>query len=154
MIDIPIGLPQHGYRECDIEAKRIVGSRVFLGARWNVWRFHSYQEANSYYWSIQDKGISRQLWSIRGKLQEVNETMTPKRQSRLKETHPELVFWRVAGNIILQSKKSDAGRAQRITLLKQNGFDQVELWLEQRRGTGIGRDDLIDACACAVSSSR
>src|SRR5690349_13996971 len=62
MIDIPIGLPERGYRECDIQAKRLVGARVFLGARWNVWRFESYEKANAYYWSIPDKGISKQLW--------------------------------------------------------------------------------------------
>jgi hypothetical protein len=34
MIDIPIGLPDRGYRQCDIEARALVGTRVFLGARW------------------------------------------------------------------------------------------------------------------------
>src|SRR6266849_829252 len=37
MIDMPIGLPKRGYRPCDIEARALVGPRVFLGARWGVW---------------------------------------------------------------------------------------------------------------------
>jgi hypothetical protein len=37
MIDVPIGLPQRGYRTCDLDARERVGSRVFLGARWKVW---------------------------------------------------------------------------------------------------------------------
>ncbi len=151
MIDIPIGPPEWKYRRCDLEARKLVGSSVFLGARWNVWTFRSYKEANAYYWEHDDTGIAKQLWCIRDKLQEVNEAMTPRRQSRLQETHPELVFWRLNGGP-LANKKTEDGRKQRIALLKRHGFNQIETWLGQRRGTGIGRDDLIDACACALAA--
>jgi predicted RNase H-like nuclease len=77
--------------------------------------------------------------------------MTPRRQSRLQETHPELVFWRLSGGP-LANKKTEDGRKQRMALLKPHGFDQIETWSGQRRGTGIGRDDLIDACACALAA--
>jgi predicted RNase H-like nuclease len=86
MIDVPIGLPEWGNRQCDLEAKKLVGSSVFLGARWNVWTFENYKEANKHYWAHGDKGIAKQLWCIRDRLQEVNEAMTPQRQSRLQET--------------------------------------------------------------------
>jgi predicted RNase H-like nuclease len=36
MIDMPIGLPESGYRDCDLSARRMLGkacNRVFLGAR-------------------------------------------------------------------------------------------------------------------------
>ena len=36
MIDMPIGLPDSGYRDCDLSARRMLGitcNRVFLGAR-------------------------------------------------------------------------------------------------------------------------
>jgi predicted RNase H-like nuclease len=92
MIDVPIGLPERGYRQCDREARKLVGPSVFLGARWNVWTFQTYEKANAHYWADCDKGISKQLWCIRCKLQEVNEAMTPRKQSCLQETHPELVF--------------------------------------------------------------
>ena len=77
MIDVPIGLPLRGYRTCDMEARERVKSRVFLGARWNVWKFESYRNANDHYWDNDDEGISKQLWGIRDKLKEVNEVMTP-----------------------------------------------------------------------------
>jgi predicted RNase H-like nuclease len=32
MIDVPIGLPERGYRQCDREARKLVGPSVFLGA--------------------------------------------------------------------------------------------------------------------------
>jgi predicted RNase H-like nuclease len=47
MIDVPIGLPERGYRRCDLDAKKLIGSSVFLGARWNVWTFRTYEEANA-----------------------------------------------------------------------------------------------------------
>ncbi len=152
MIDVPIGLPTRGYRTCDIEAREHVKSRVFLGARWNVWAFESYKKANECYWRCDDHGISKQLWCIRDKLKEVNETITVERQSRLLETHPELVFWRLSGRKVLENKKTATGRQQRIELLKRQGFGKIEKWLGHRYGTGIRRDDLIDACACALAA--
>jgi predicted RNase H-like nuclease len=103
MIDIPIGLPDKGYRRCDIEAKGLVGSRVFLGARWDVWSFETYKLANDYYWNNQEPGISIQLWSIREKLREANTVITPERQKQVLETHPELIFWRLGGHRIIES---------------------------------------------------
>jgi predicted RNase H-like nuclease len=63
MIDIPIGLPDDGYRNCDLKAKKWLGSSVFLGARRNLSKFESPDEANSYYWKHEGRGfgISRQL---------------------------------------------------------------------------------------------
>ena len=52
----------------------------------------------------------------------------------------------------LKGKKSAVGRDQRIKLLADRGFVKLSKWLTQRYGTGIGRDDLIDACACAVAA--
>jgi predicted RNase H-like nuclease len=151
MIDLPVGLPDRGYRQCDVEARAIVGPRVFLGARWGIWEFESFQAANDHYWRTGDSGISQQLWCIRHKLRDVNTAMTPGRQVKLRETHPELVFWRLAGRP-LDSKKSESGREQRIKLLRNNGIRDIERWLGMRKGTGIGRDDLIDACACALAA--
>jgi predicted RNase H-like nuclease len=92
-----------------------------------------------------------QLWCIRDKLRDVNESMTPARQVKLRETHPELVFRRLAGGP-LDSKNSESGREQRINFLRKNGIREIDRWLGMRKGTGIGRDDLIDACACALAA--
>jgi predicted RNase H-like nuclease len=152
MIDVPIGLPRRGYRACDRQARALVGPCVFLGTRWNVWTFNTCEQANETYWQNDDEGISRQLWCIRDKLKEINELITPQLQLRLKETHPELVFWRLNGEKSLAKKKSSEGRKQRISLLRRRGIEKIDQWLEHRHGTGIGRDDLIDACACALAA--
>jgi predicted RNase H-like nuclease len=78
--------------------------------------------------------------------------MTPARQAIVGEAHPELIFWNLAGQIRLEPKASARGREQRIQLLRDRGFTKIERWLTLRYGTGIGRDDLIDACACAVAA--
>lgn len=78
--------------------------------------------------------------------------MTPARQAIVGEAHPELIFWNLAGRARLARKTSAQGRQQRIALLEQRGFTRLPEWLTQRHGTGIGRDDLIDACACAVAA--
>ena len=78
--------------------------------------------------------------------------MTPSLQRKVCETHPELIFRDRNNGTPLESKKSPKGRAQRIKLLKKLGFTTIEAMLDQRSGTGIGRDDLIDACACAIAA--
>jgi predicted RNase H-like nuclease len=154
MIDIPIGLPNIGPRDCDSQARTWLGPSVFPGARRDLWKFSSQTEANKYYWKHEGKGagISCQLWNIRLKIKEVDDIITFRRQRVLCETHPELIFWIRNGRKTLEKKKSEAGRNRRIAILKKSGFKSIEGMLKRRFGTGIGRDDLIDACACAIAA--
>jgi len=154
MIDIPIGLPDTGHRECDVQARRRLGTSVFLGARRNLLEFRSQADANQHYWSFEGKGmgVSAQLWNIREKIKEVDGIVTPDRQMRLCETHPELIFQTRNRNELLNGKKTEAGRQQRLAILRRLGFTQIDHWLELRFRTGIGRDDLIDACVCAIAA--
>jgi predicted RNase H-like nuclease len=154
MIDMPIGLKMSGHRKCDVSARELVGSSVFLGARRNLWEFPDQASANRYYWEHEGPrmGISCQLWNIRDKIKEVDDFITPDRQATIGEAHPELIFRKLANHVRLEGKKSAGGRDQRIKLLADRGFVKISTWLTQRYGTGIGHDDLIDACACAVAA--
>jgi predicted RNase H-like nuclease len=154
MIDMPIGLKRSGHRRCDISARELVGSSVFLGARRNLWEFPDQASANQYYWRHEGPGmgVSCQLWNIRDKIKEIDDFITPDRQATIGEAHPELIFRRLGNQLRLQGKKSAPGRDQRIKLLAEQGFVKLSKWLTQRHGTGIGRDDLIDACACAIAA--
>ncbi|MEW6149806.1 MAG: DUF429 domain-containing protein [Bradyrhizobium sp.] len=154
MIDMPIGLKSSGYRACDLRARELVGPAVFLGARRDLWTFPDMATANRHYWAHEGegRGISAQLWNIRDKLREVDDAMTPTRQATIGEAHPELIFWNLAGQVRLAKKTSAQGLEQRISLLEQRGFTRLPKWLKLRHGTGIARDDLIDACACAVAA--
>jgi predicted RNase H-like nuclease len=97
-------------------------------------------------------GVSCQLWNIRDKIREVDDFITPDRQATIGEAHPELIFRNFGNQLCRGGKKSAPGRDQRIRLLTDRGFVKLSKWLTQRHGTGIGRDDLIDACACAVAA--
>ena len=154
MIDMPIGLKMSGHRRCDISARGLVGASVFPGARRNLWEFPDQASANQYYWRHEGPGmgVSCQLWNIRDKIREVDDFITPDRQASVGEAHPELIFRKLSHPLRLEGKKSPLGRDQRITLLAGRGFVRLSKWLTQRHGTGIGRDDLIDACACAVAA--
>ena len=154
MIDMPIGLKVAGHRVCDIRARELAGASVFMGARRNLWQFADQASANRYYWQHEGPGmgVSCQLWNIRAKIKEVDDFITPERQKTIGEAHPELIFQRLAGPQSLQGKRLASGRDQRIALLAGQGFVKLSKWLTQRWGTGIGRDDLIDACACAVAA--
>ena len=154
MIDMPIGLKMSGHRTCDIRARELVGASVFPGARRNLWEFPDQASANRYYWRHEGRGmgVSCQLWNIRDKIKEVDDFITPDRQATIGEAHPELIFRKLGHSLRLEGKKSALGRGQRIALLADRGFVKLSKWLTQRYGTGIGRDDLIDACACAVAA--
>ncbi|WP_027551499.1 DUF429 domain-containing protein [Bradyrhizobium sp. Cp5.3] len=154
MIDMPIGLKTEGYRICDLRARELVGAAVFVGARRDLWAFPDMAAANRHYWEHEGKGrgVSAQLWNIRDKIREVDDVMTPARQATIGEAHPELIFWNLAGRVRLDRKTSARGREQRVALLRERGFARLPKWLTQRHGTGIGCDDLVDACACAVAA--
>lgn len=154
MIDMPIGLKPGGYRACDLRGRDLVGPAVFLGARRDLWTFPDMAAANRHYWEREGKGrgVSAQLWNIGDKIRDVDAIMTPERQATIGEAHPELIFWNLAGRSRLAKKTSAAGREQRIALLTQRGFTRLPQWLTLRHGTGIGCDDLVDACACAVAA--
>jgi predicted RNase H-like nuclease len=154
MIDMPIGLKKSGHRKCDLSARGLIGSSVFLGARRNLWEFPDQASANQYYWRHEGPGmgVSCQLWNIRDKIREVDDFITPDRQATIGEAHPELIFRRLGNQLRLQGKKSAPGRDQRIGLLAEQGFVKLSKWLTQRHRTGIGPDDLIDACACAIAA--
>src|SRR5687768_13808534 len=113
-IDMPIGLPEHGLRDCDLQARarlRPYASRVFFGARRGLWDFSSHADANRALKARGEAGVSIQLWNLGSKILEVDALMTPRLQSRIREAHPELVFLRLNFGRPLPSKKTEEGRA-------------------------------------------
>jgi predicted RNase H-like nuclease len=156
-IDIPIGMNEDGERACDRAARKVLsphGSRVFGGARRWLWKeFADPAEANREADHRGQKKVSRQLWHIGRKIIEVDDFVLAHRKLDIRETHPELVFLRLNGNKPLESKHSQTGLAQRSTLLVSMGFKELDEWLTRTRiGQGAKRDDVLDACACAIAA--
>jgi predicted RNase H-like nuclease len=168
MIDIPIGLPQSGYRDCDQAAREMLGrgrSRVFLGVSRPLLAYlddfnpeelgfaEACNLANKRAKSEFGKGISRQLFGILPKIREVDTfVLANDNQDVFRETHPELVFHRLNYGIFLSAKKTPEGKARRRDLLTRCGFEDIDAWLSKLPGSGAGPDDLLDACACALAA--
>jgi len=155
-VDMPIGLPDAGERACDIAARAMLrphASRVFTGARRGLWDFPSHAACNRALWARGEAGISIELWHLGSKITELDRTMTPRLQRRIRETHPELVFLRLNGGEPLPSKHTEAGLQLRRKLLRAEGFRELDRWLARDRiGSGAKRDDILDACALAVAA--
>jgi predicted RNase H-like nuclease len=153
-IDMPIGLPEHGMRACDLAARAQLGrhaSRVFTGARRGLWDFSSPADANRALKARGEAGVSVQLWNLGPKILEVDTLMTPRLQARIREAHPELVFLRLNFGRPLPSKKTTEGLALRARLLRREGFAEIRQWLEAPR-SGAKADDIVDACAVAIAA--
>ena len=156
-IDIPIGMTDDGERACDRLARdklRPHTSRVFTGARRWIWQdFSDPDEANKECEPRGQKRISRQLWHLGPKIMQVDVFLRAHRSLNVREVHPELVFLRLNSNKPLPSKKSEEGDSLRRTLLKRNGFRDIDQWLSRTRiGSGAKRDDVLDACAVAIAA--
>lgn len=168
IIDIPIGLPWSGLRErsCDREARRKLSphrhSSVFpVPSRAAVYA-RDYPEANELNRRHLDKGLPKQSWAIAPKIREVDELLRqrPEFRGRLRECHPEVCFWGLAGEPMRHSKKSQDGIEERIALLAQHIPDVSDLSSAAFFGhekLEVQRDDIVDAmvdAVCAVHIDR
>lgn len=149
VVDMPIGLPGCGHRECDRLAREELGNkrqssvfyapprRTLSEADWDVFK-QLHKEANG-------QGLSRQVFDLRKKLVEVDDLMQPVLQKRIREFHPELAWKKLSGNT-LSSKHSAAGILQRFRILKEL-FSSIETFADSAllESSSTGIDDLFDA---------
>ena len=162
LADVPIGLPSAECardRLCDTMVRRELGARassVFpVPAREAVWA-PDYAEACRRNEQILERKLSRQSWGICPKIREADAVfrLSPGLQQRVRETHPELCFWRLNGGKTLEnSKKTAAGQRIRRELLR-GWTANLDAALRQARGSYRSRaldlDDSLDAVAAAV----
>jgi predicted RNase H-like nuclease len=161
LIDIPIGLPDSNKRICDMQARKLLGRRgssVFAVPCRKALKAKSYRQACRINKQVMGYQISIQTWNIAAKIKEVDTWLqnTQSAQRRVRESHPELCFWALAGkHAMAQSKKTDPGFTERFSILLKN-FSQtgniVEQALERFRRKDLARDDILDALVLAVSA--
>jgi predicted RNase H-like nuclease len=99
-------------------------------------------------------GLSKQGFHLLPKLRDLDSWITPQRQKRCIEAHPELAFARInEGKPVLSPKRKPAGRAERLRLLRRAGIAVPKTMLETRpKGSGI--DDLLDAIVLTRTAER
>ena len=163
-VDMPIGLLDHaakGGRECDREARRILGQprarSVFSPHVRSALRHTDYTSANEANKASSPEriGISKQSFGLRSKLLEVDQFMTPYLQDRVREVHPELSFYELNGRqAVSHGKKNRAGLLERQRLLLGAGFRQVISEVGRYPRTKVADDDIADACAACWTAVR
>lgn len=160
-LDIPIGLPATGSRECDIEARALLGPRrssVFPAPLRPALRAASREEASEITAHIHGKRVSVQAWAIHPKIRAVDRWLAsdPLARRAVREVHPEVSFlgWN-GGRPMRWSKKARDGRAERCALAAS--------WLDEdalRRARGeylrkdVASDDILDAIAALWTAHR
>jgi predicted RNase H-like nuclease len=98
-------------------------------------------------------GISRQCFGIFEKLHEVDAAMSPARQARVIEVHPELSFFEMLGGKSMgHGKKTPAGREERFNALAVAGLLGPGASLPQMRG--VAADDALDALVACWTARR
>lgn len=159
-VDIPIGLVEGYSRQCDLEARRVLGPRrssVFPAPDPRVIDAATYTEASQLSRSLTGKGISQQGFAIYAKVAEVNLVLTPELQEQVFEVHPEVSFWALAGRQpMVNRKKTPEGFEERRALLA-SAMDGVAIPARQE-AHGLARpasaDDVLDAIVAAWTARR
>lgn len=153
-IDIPIGLTDHGWRECDAAAKALLGhagSRVFMTPPRAVVELglaapnDQVQEVSR---RLTGQGVSRQALGLAARILDVDRLMP---DARIIEVHPELSFLQMTGGV-LDSKKSTTGVAQRIEAL--SAWEPDVTAALARCPSDVPMDDALDALAALWSAHR
>jgi predicted RNase H-like nuclease len=149
-VDMPIGLPHHGRRACDLAARERLGrarSSVFPVPSRAVLEVEAYGDAVRLAHERGEPAPSKQLWGLRPRIRTLDALMTPERQARIVECHPELAFALLSG-CILPPKRSARGVGQRLAALDRDGTVLADAPPE------AGVDDALDALACAQTARR
>ncbi|WP_138007490.1 DUF429 domain-containing protein [Halalkalirubrum salinum] len=167
LVDIPIGLPEHGQRECDVQARSLLGTRgvsvfpapirpvVEAAADGSI----SYEEANELSQTEADTGLQKQVWNIAPKIAEVDtlcRTIAGARET-IAECHPELAFAALNGWFpIALSKSTDRGRRARLFVVDSHLSEAntaYERTIDRTYRKDVARDDIVDSlCLLAAGS--
>lgn len=98
-------------------------------------------------------GLSKQGFHLFDKLRDVDSRITPARQKRCIEAHPELAFALLNGKPVLSRKRQPDGRSQRLRLLRKAGITVPKAMIENRP-SGCAIDDLLDAMVLTRTAER
>jgi predicted RNase H-like nuclease len=152
-VDMPIGLPDKGRRDADVLARVLVGPRrsaVFLTPVRAAIEMESYAEANAVSRELGEPGVSRQAFSLRSRILELD-VWARSAGLVVVEVHPEVSFATLAGAPLAEGKKTWAGAMRRRGLLAEVGVLVPD---ELGEAGTVGVDDVLDATAAAWTALR
>lgn len=154
-IDVPIGLPATGARECDRAARRLLGGRrgttVFPAPPRAILTAPSYGEACARSRRLCAKAVTRQTWNLVPRIADVDRVLCERRQAHVVEVHPEVSYAVLAGTP-LPPKRGERGAADRLRALSGWLADPEAALAAAPRPARV--DDALDALAVAWSARR
>ena len=160
-LDIPIGLPDKGPRDCDLGARELLrpgrASSVFPAPIRPVLDATGYRDACDRRLEAEGKKMSRQAWAIVPKIREVDALLCqdPELRARVHEVHPEVSFYFLADKHPQQhSKKSKIGREERCALLEPMFGQRLRAALKELGKPACAEDDVLDAFAALWTAER
>lgn len=166
LIDIPIGLPSIGIkaRPCDKAARQVLSPKrhhsIFSPPCREALGAETYPEACKINQQVCGRKISKQVWHISRKIKEVDDLIVAHSiaQKNIREAHPEICFWALAGKTpMTHYKKSPEGEAERFAVLKKYFVQSsavIKAALDRYSRKQLARDDIHDALANAVTAVR
>ncbi len=160
-IDIPVGLPDRGNRECETLARKTLSPRrtssVFSAPIRPVLDVDDYRKACELRFRLEGKRMSKQSFFIMPKIADVDRLVRarPSFGRPLHEVHPEVSFAALAGEPMLHAKRTREGFDERRRLLDRvhppRALDRA---LAAYPRTSVARDDVLDAFAVLWSAAR
>jgi len=161
-IDVPIGLPwaEAPVRPCDAAARRALGaprcSSVFPTPCREALAAADYVTASQKNFECLGWKLSKQTWGILPKIAEADRLLRETRSGALREVHPEVCFWALAGEQPMRySKRTPQGRRERLEVLLryEPGVAALRLdALRNTRRTDVKEDDLLDAAVVFLTA--
>ncbi len=154
-VDMPLSLPETGYRGSELAAKTFLGparSSIFYTPVHAVLDTGSYEDACAVSRKITGKAISKQTWHLLPGVRAWRKAAFD--PERIVEVHPECTFRTMAPDVTFSSKKSGRGLGQRLAALTD--------WIDPHNligglaqlPEGPVLDDAVDAAAAAWSAWR
>jgi len=141
-VDIPIGLTDSGSRQCDKQARQLLGEprrrsvfpipiRSALSARTRL-------EAEALTRAVDGRGVGAQAWGLYEKIRDIDFALreNPKLQDTVREVHPELSFmgWN-GGKPNAAGKKTFEGMTVRLSLVKSHFGEEVYRMIRKEQPT-------------------
>ncbi len=158
-IDIPIGIPDAGSRDCDIEARKLLKHRrnsVFPAPVRATFSATSYESACDLHQQADGRKLSKQAHAILPKVIEVDDAIrTHPNGAVVHEVHPEVCFAAMNGmHPLPEPKKSLMGLNQRLALVSAEFGEEAFLRVRKDHPRQVGDDDILDAFAALWSARR
>lgn len=157
-VDVPIGVPEAGYRACDVAAREALGaarSSVFFTPTRAMLDAPDYATACAVgRASVHGRAMSKQTWAIAGRIRDAESAFAPHGAQpgcAVVEAHPEVSFLAMTGGV-LPPKRSAPGLAARLVALGEHFGDVPGLMTRAPRPANA--DDALDALACAWTARR